>query len=223
VTERDAAVVAALLAGDEDTFSALVERLHPRILRITRRFVASAAAAEDVAQDTWQAVLEGLSAFAGRAALDTWILQIAINRAKSRAVRDARLRPLAGEGPDAAAPADERFSWLGIWKQPPRPSPADASPETAAANRELVRLLAVALEALPEQQRLVVILRDVELLSAAEVCAVLELSEQNQRVLLHRGRTRLRAALEGAVAGDPSTVATVAAPAPTARRYSAAS
>jgi RNA polymerase sigma-70 factor (ECF subfamily) len=193
-SDRD--LIAALLAGDEAVFSALVERLHPRILRLCRRFVANSAAAEDAAQDTWQAVLQGLPTFEERSALDTWILQIAINRAKSRGVRDARAR-----GPDEGEswPSTGRFNRFGFWKEPPQASLADCSPETAAANRELVRLVTRALDGLPEQQRLVVTLRDIELLTAAEVCEVLELSEQNQRVLLHRARARLRAQLEQAL------------------------
>ena len=163
----DRELIAALLDGDEAAFSALVERLHPRILRLCRRFVATNAAAEDAAQDTWQAVLQGLPTFQERSALDTWILQIAINRAKSRGVRDARARTL--DEPEGLSP-EGRFNRLGLWKEPPQASPADCSPETAAANRELVCLVAAALEYLPEQQRLVVTLRDIELLSASEVC-----------------------------------------------------
>jgi RNA polymerase sigma-70 factor, ECF subfamily len=192
----DRALVAALLAGDEAVFSALVERLHGRIVRLCRRFVATDAAAEDVVQDTWQAVLQGLAGFEGRSALDTWILQIAVNRARSRGVSDARVGPL--DDPEAAL--DGRFHWYGGWKQAPRANGfTHASPESVTANRELVALVAAALDQLPEQQRLVVTLRDVELLSAAEVCDVLELSADNQRVLLHRGRARLRAIIEKAL------------------------
>lgn len=195
----DRELVAALLAGHAEAFSALVDRLHPRLLRLCRRFVASDAAAEDAAQDTWQGVLEGLTTFQHRSALDTWILQIAINRAKSRGVRDARARTL--DDAEGASPAGQ-FTPLGYWREPP-PSLADCSPEMAAANRQLVRLVSAALDSLPEQQRLVVTLRDIELMSAAEVCAVLELSEENQRVLLHRGRARLRAQVEQAMV-EPS-------------------
>jgi RNA polymerase sigma-70 factor (ECF subfamily) len=194
--DADRALIAALLAGDEAVFAALVDRLHARIVRVCRRFVASDAAAEDAAQDTWQGVLEGLCTFQGRCALDTWILQIAINRAKSRGARDARARHV--DDSDTWAET-VRFDTFGSWKDPPQASLADCSPETAASNRELVRLVTAALDDLPEQQRLVVTLRDVELLSAAEVCEVLELSEENQRVLLHRGRARLRAQLEQAL------------------------
>jgi RNA polymerase sigma-70 factor, ECF subfamily len=190
----DRALITALLAGDEAAFSALVDRLHPRILRVCRRFVASDAAAEDAAQDAWQAVLQGLPTFQERSALDTWILQIAINRAKSRGVRDARARPV--DEPEVSL---GRFSQFGQWKDPPHASPADCSPETAAANRELVRLVSAALDGLPEQQRLVVTLRDIELLTAAEVCEVLGISDENQRVLLHRARARLRSQLEQAL------------------------
>ena len=192
----DRALVAALLAGDETSFSALVERLHGRIVRLCRRFVASDAAAEDVAQDTWQAVLQGLAGFQGRSALDTWILQIALNRARSRGAGDARVTPL--DDPELAP--ESRFHWHGGWKEAPHVNGfAHASPESVAADRELVALVASALDQLPEQQRLVVTLRDVELLSAAEVCEVLELSDDNQRVLLHRGRARLRAIIDRAL------------------------
>jgi RNA polymerase sigma-70 factor, ECF subfamily len=209
----DQDVVAALLRGDEQAFAGLVERLHPRIVRLCRRFVASDAAAEDVAQDTWQGVLEGLAGFAGRSSLDTWILQIAINRARSRGVRDARVsvQPLGDDGGGGSG-LEGRFRWYGGWKQPPRPSLADGSPETAAANNELLRLLAAALDHLPEQQRLVVILRDIELLTAPEVCAVLAVSEENQRVLLHRGRARLRAAIEVAAEAPAAAAAAVTDP-----------
>jgi RNA polymerase sigma-70 factor (ECF subfamily) len=193
---NDRALVAALLAGDETVFSALVERLHGRIVRLCRRFVASDAAAEDVAQDTWQAVLQGLAGFEGRSALDTWILQIAVNRARSRGVSDARVTPL--DGPELAL--ESRFHWDGRWKEAPRADGfAPASPESVAADRELLALVASALDQLPEQQRLVVTLRDVERLSAAEVCDVLQLSDDNQRVLLHRGRARLRAIIDKAL------------------------
>jgi len=192
---RDQALVDALLAGDEAAFAALVERLHPCVVRVSRRFVATDAAAEDVAQDTWQAVLEGLATFEGRCALDTWILQIAVNRAKSLGVRDARLRTLDADDSEPVL----RFNWLGGWKDPPRAFHAECSPEDAAANRELVDLLATVLDDLPPQQKVVVVLRDIELLTSREVCAVLEITEENQRVLLHRGRARLRAALESAL------------------------
>ena len=200
----DREVVAALLRGDEAAFSALVERLHPRLLRLCRRLLGSDAAAEDIAQDTWQAVLGGLATFEGRCALDTWILQIAINRARSRAAREARVLPL--EPDDADPDLGGRFGWLGTWRERPRAGLADLSPETAVANREILRLVAEALDRLPEQQRLVVMFRDVELMTAAEVCALLELSEENQRVLLHRGRVRLRALIEIAT-DEPVTAA----------------
>jgi RNA polymerase sigma-70 factor, ECF subfamily len=193
---RDRELIDALLGGDEAAFSALVDRLHPRILRLCRRFVASNAAAEDAAQDTWQAVLQGLPTFQERSALETWILQIAINRAKSRGVRDARASTL--DDPETWPPGG-RFNRFGFWKEPPQASLADCSPETAAANRELVRLVSAALDSLPEQQRLVLTLRDIELLTAVEVCEILDLSEENQRVLLHRARAHLRARIEQAL------------------------
>lgn len=200
MSPEDQTVVAALLAGDEATFAALVERLHPRLVRVSRRFVATDAAAEDVAQDTWQAVLQGLCGFEGRSGLDTWVLQIAINRARTRGASDARVESLEDEG----AELNERFTWYGGWREAPRSCAVDCTPETVAANKELALMLITALDRLPEQQRLVVALRDVEWLTSAEVCQLLEISEENQRVLLHRGRARLRMLLEGSLGEAPA-------------------
>ncbi len=181
-------LVDQLRAGDESAFSELVERMHPQIVRIARRFVQSDATAEDIAQDTWQAVISGIHAFEGRSALSTWILQIAINRAKSRGVRDQRMRPVDDES---------QFNILDQWRNPP--GAWDALPETMVANRELARLVAAAIDELPEQQKAVISLRDVEGIDSREVREILQISEENQRVLLHRARNKVRSAIEAAV------------------------
>jgi len=192
-----------LLAGDETAFEALVAAHYGAMLRFVRTFVSRTDVAEEVVQETWLAVLKGLPAFAGRSSLKTWIFRILANRARTRAVREGRVIPFAdlGSPEDDALDADMalRFSAGGAWSQPPGPWEAD-TPESILLRREAMNRLQAALETLPPAQRTVVTLRDVEGWSAGEVCNVLEIGETNQRVLLHRARTRLRRALEGVLA-----------------------
>lgn len=196
---EDLALVARLIAGDEAAFAGLVERYHPGLIRLARMFVADRGAAEEVVQDTWLGVLNGLKTFAGRSSLRTWIFRILVNRAKTRGVRDARMLPLSsfGEPGDEAEPAVDaaRFKRGGAWAEPPRRFEA-ATPEGRLLQEETLAALDRALAALPAQQRVVVTMRDVEGWEADEVCHVLGLSETNQRVLLHRARSKLRRALE---------------------------
>jgi RNA polymerase sigma-70 factor (ECF subfamily) len=192
----DADLLQRLRAGDEAAFAALVDRLHPSLLRVARLFVRSDAVAEEVVQETWVAVLDGLDRFEGRASLNTWIGRILANRARTRAVREGRSLPLSAiEGDGEPAVDRDRFGPRGFWATPPRPW-EDPGAEKLLLRRELGALLARELVRLPEAQRAVVELRDVDGWTAEEVCNVLDLSETNQRVLLHRGRSRLRAALE---------------------------
>jgi RNA polymerase sigma-70 factor (ECF subfamily) len=194
----DARIVAALRAGDEAAFVALVERHHRAMVRIAAAFVRSEAVAEEVAQEAWLGVLSGLARFEERASLRTWIFQIVVNQARGRAAREARsvplsaLRDVADDGP---AVPPERFldggEWPGHWASPPR-----AWPDELAASREAVAIVRAALESLPASQRAVMTLRDVEGWDAAEVCELLGLSDGNQRVLLHRARSAVRARLE---------------------------
>jgi RNA polymerase sigma-70 factor (ECF subfamily) len=173
------------------------------MLRFARTFISRADVAEEVVQETWLAVLKGLPAFEGRSSLKTWIFHILANRARTRAVREGRVIPFA----DLGAPEDEaldpdmasRFAEGGHWSQPPAPWDAD-TPESILLRREAMDQFQLALETLPPVQRTVVTLRDVEGWSAEDACNVLQISETNQRVLLHRARTRLRRALEGALA-----------------------
>jgi RNA polymerase sigma-70 factor (ECF subfamily) len=165
-------------------------------------FVSDRATAEDVVQDTWLGVMRGLDTFEGRSALNTWIFRILTNRAKSRAVRDARSIPFSSleshdhEEESAVDPA--LFQPNGTWADPPRRWNHD-TPERLLMRREAVQQLQGAIEELPANQRVVVILRDIEGLDADEVCNILEISETNQRVLLHRARSKLRRALEESV------------------------
>src|SRR5271156_1187688 len=181
--DADEQLLGRLRAGDEDAFVTLVARHHATMLRLARSFVSSGAVAEEVVQDTWLGVVRGLDGFAGRASFKTWLLQILVNRARSTGVREHRSIAIG----DAAPAVDRsRFDASGAWMSPPQHWVEDSED----------RLSAEALEELPPRQREVVTLRDVDGLSSREVCEVLDISEGNQRVLLHRGRSRLREALE---------------------------
>ncbi len=196
--DRD--LVARLREGDEAAFTALVERHHGALRRLARTFVSSDAAADEVVQDTWVAVLDGLAAFEERSSLKTWIFRILINRAKTKGVREARTVPMSAMGSDdedAAEPAvdSSRFNDRGMWSAPPLRWDAE-TPAKLLLRKELVGDLERAIDQLPERQRRVVVMRDALGWSSEEVCNVLELNETNQRVLLHRARSRLRALLE---------------------------
>ena len=197
----EAELLERLRAGDENAFAALVREYHPSLVRVARMYVATQAAAEEVAQETWLGVLNGLDRFEGRSSLKTWIFRILSNIAKTRAVRDGRTLPFSalhdpGRVPEAAVDADrfldpEHPRWPGHWAVKPAPWPEDAL--LTAETRER---LAEAIEALPATQRAVLSLRDIEGWSSDEVRNALDLSETNQRVLLHRARSKVRAALE---------------------------
>jgi RNA polymerase sigma-70 factor (ECF subfamily) len=203
----DAQLVAALRRGDESAFAALVDEWSPSMLRIARTFVATWAAAEDAVQDTWLAVVHGLDGFEGRSSLRTWVFSILANRARTRGARENRTIPWSSltdeesEGDLASWVSPDRFrgpedQYPGGWKPGATPVPWQDHPEGSALSREAMSVLEAALAHLPDRQQTVVRLRDVHDLTSAEVCAVLEISAENQRVLLHRGRSRLRAVLE---------------------------
>jgi RNA polymerase sigma-70 factor (ECF subfamily) len=199
---EDAKLVAALRAGDESAFVGLVERYQSTLMRLARVYVASSAA-DDVVQETWLALLRGLGGFEGRASLKTWLVRVLVNRARTRATRDARtvaFSSLVHREVDAVDPAvdPDRFQtsegrWPGHWLVPP---PRDDLPEERLLADELAAHVRAAVAQLPPAQREVVTLRDIDGFSADEVCELLELSDANQRVLLHRGRSKVRAALE---------------------------
>jgi RNA polymerase sigma-70 factor (ECF subfamily) len=198
---NDSAVVAALRRGDEAAFAELVTAYSGALLRLAQDFVRTRSVAEEVVQETWLAVLNGIDRFEGRSSLKTWVFRILVNKAKTRGARESRTVPfsaLAVEGDERAVPED-RFrgpdnQWAGHWASPPRA--LDTVPEHRLLAREARGRIAEALEILPESQRVVVTLRDVAGWDSDEVCDALGLSEGNQRVLLHRGRAKLRAALE---------------------------
>lgn len=196
--EGEQDLVERLRAGDEAAFTALVRNLHGRMLRFVSTFVGNPATAEEVVQDTWLAVLEGLGRFAGRSSLKSWIFAILANKARTRAVRDGKtvfFSDMASDEEDEPAVDPARFSASGYWHLPPRPWDT-LTPERVAASTQIREHLARALDQLPPAQRAVVVLRDVEGFAAEEVCALLGITEANQRVLLHRGRARLRRLLE---------------------------
>ena len=199
--DGDVVLVDALRAGDEQTFAALVDGWSGSMLRVARAHVSTDSSAEEVVQDTWLAVLTGLHNFRAQSSLRTWIYRILVNQAKSRGVRERRVVPFASLSPDtesaghpAVDPArfqgpDERFP--GGWREfPPE------WPEQALLAREVDEVVADALSTLPPRQRAVVTLRDLEGHTALEVSDLMQISTGNQRVLLHRGRSVVRAHLE---------------------------
>ena len=189
--EDEGELLRRLRAGDEAAFAALVDRYHAPLIRVALTFVPSRAVAEEVVQDTWLGVLRGVDRFEGRSSLQTWLYRILVNRARTTGVREHRSLPLADTEP-AVDPA--RFAPDGTWASPPEHW-SDQVDERLSAPALAARIRAL-VEELPAGQRQVVTLRDVEGLSGAEVCEVLGISEGNQRVLLHRGRSRVRAVLE---------------------------
>jgi RNA polymerase sigma-70 factor, ECF subfamily len=205
--QPEQALVRALVAGEERAFNELVGRYHRSLVRLARNFVRSDALAEEVAQDTWCAVMTGIERFQGRSSLKTWIFSICVNKARTRAERERRTIPFstfAAESEDGEGPAvEDRFPGGGSWTASPR---GWEDPQRRAISLELREDLRAALEELPERQRLVVTLRDVEGVGLAEIGRLLELSPGNARVLLHRGRTRLRSILADALAAVPAAL-----------------
>jgi RNA polymerase sigma-70 factor (ECF subfamily) len=192
----DRALVVRMLAGEEAAFRSLVGALHPLLLRLASTIVRSVGVAEEVVQDTWLAVLEGLPSFAGRSSLKTWVVRILYNRARTRAVREVRSVPFSALGPeDPASPFGESFTADGAWRVAQQAWNDDATPERALADAQTRKVIDGIILQLPEQQRLVIELRDVAEVDSAEVCEMLGLSEANQRVLLHRARHKVRLAL----------------------------
>lgn len=196
----DQALVDRARAGDEDAYAELVRRHSPAMLRLARLYVPTAALAEDVVQETWLAVVRGLERFEGRSSFRTWLLRILVNRAKTRGVREHRSVPFASLGAsddedgDAPTVDPSRFVPEGAWVSPPRRWETD--PESALRSKEVRRIAEEAIAQLPERQRIVITLRDLEGLSSDEVRNALDLTETNQRVLLHRARAKVRQALE---------------------------
>jgi RNA polymerase sigma-70 factor (ECF subfamily) len=201
-TSDEEEFLARLRTLDERAFETLVDRYHGTMLGLARTYVKTRAVAEEVVQDSWVGVLKGLDRFEGRSALKTWIMRIVVNTAKTRGVREARsvaFSSLAPAGEEEAAVDPERFrgpegAFPGHWNR--YPSDWSSLPEDVLLGRETLDVVKGAIEELPSAQQTVITLCDIEGWSAAEVRAALELSAGNQRVLLHRARSRVRGALE---------------------------
>ena len=199
----DEILVEALRRGDETAFAALIDTHHGSMIRTALVYVSTLSVAEEVVQETWMDVFRGLARFEGRSSLKTWIFRILTNVAKTRGQQEARTIPFSALGDpeseleEPAVPA-ERFRasepWQGGWLTPPRPW--EGLPEEQALSTETKSCIAAAIQALAPQQREVIALRDVAGWTADEVCAVLGISTANQRVLLHRARSKVRGALE---------------------------
>lgn len=208
--EQDAALAAALRGGDERAFALLVEQHHGGLVRLAAQYVASAAIAEEVAQDTWIVFVQSLDRFEGRSSLKTWLFGTLLNCARNRRRKEIRSVPFSSAwNPDE--PGEPAFDascfrsqgvWAGNWVVPFKGFSEDA--ERRLLHGELRGQLQAAIDNLPAAQREVLTLRDVEGFDAEEVCELLDVSEANQRVLLHRARARVRATLENylALAGD---------------------
>ena len=206
MTPEESALLDALRRGDEAAFARLVGEHHASLRRVARLYVANAAIADEVVQDTWLGVIRGIWAFEGRSSLKTWIFRILVNRARTRAVRESRSvafsHTLSTEGGAEAEPSASPEPFLAM-DNSPAPSPwaqstldPGPSPERSLLTKELRERLGTVIDTLPSNLRIVLWLRDVEGWSSPEVCNALAIQETNQRVLLHRARSRVRAALE---------------------------
>jgi len=200
ISYTEADLVALLRAGDEIAIAQLVDQWSPFMLRVARSFVDSPQSAEDVVQDAWLGMLSGLARFEGRSSLRTWMFSIVVNRARTRGAREARTLP---QSPLAARDESAADDWLAgpggepvrAWSSIDVASRWDTAPESVVLSREILLELDRATSALPPRQRQVVTMRDVCGMSTEEVCAALDISPANQRVLLHRARVVLREAL----------------------------
>jgi RNA polymerase sigma-70 factor (ECF subfamily) len=199
LSPEDALLVEGLRAGDEAAFAAVMRMYGRGMLRVAEMYVSSRAVAEDVVQEAWVGVLRGIGRFEGRSSLKTWLYRIVANTAKTRGVRESRSVPfssLGDDGDEGTVDADrflgsgERFP--GHWAVPPQAW----APEGRLLADETLEVVERAIEKLPPAQRAVITMRDVQGFTSEEVCNALDLTETNQRVLLHRARAKVRRALE---------------------------
>jgi RNA polymerase sigma-70 factor (ECF subfamily) len=202
--EGDGALIAGLRAGDEAAFTRVVEEWSPMLLRLANAHVPSRAVAEEVVQDTWLAVLDGIERFEGRSSLRTWVISILLNKARTKGERERRILPFSllrrreEEGRDEPAVTPDRFQGRrgedpGAWARPPAEW---SSPEVKLASDAAREAMLAAIAGLPPRQRDVITMRDLLGLSSEEVRNALDVTETNQRVLLHRARSKVRSALE---------------------------
>jgi RNA polymerase sigma-70 factor, ECF subfamily len=207
--DDESALIAALRARDEAVFAQLVDRHTPALLGVARGYVSSHAIAEEVVQDTWIALVKGISHFEGRSSLRTWLFAVMINIAKARGIRERRDADAEAQAFSGGTVDPSRFRpasdprWPGHWKEHEEPAAFPDTPEGSALSHELVAVARRELDKLPERQRMVVTLRDMLGFDSSEVCELLGISVANQRVLLHRGRAAVRQVLEDYL-GDAS-------------------
>lgn len=191
-------LIERLRQGDEAAFGELIDRYYTSMVRLARMFVDSESSAEEVVQESWLAVIDGIDGFEGRSTIKTWMFSILTNQAKTRARKDDRTRAWSSifevDMADGVSAEADRFDPSGSWLRLPTQWQLD--PEEQLVRQKLLGVVQQAIEELPTSQQSVVWLRDVEGLSSAEVCDVLDISAGNQRVLLHRGRVKLRRAVE---------------------------
>jgi RNA polymerase sigma-70 factor, ECF subfamily len=199
LSQEDARLVDGLRAGDEAAFAAVMREYGGAMLRVAQMYVSSRSVAEEVVQEAWLGVLKGIGRFEGRSSLKTWLFRIVANTAKTRGIREARSIPFSalGEADDEPAVDPDRFlgdgeRFPGHWGAPPR----RWAPEGELLSQETFEVIEREIERLPPAQRAVITMRDVQGLTSDEVRNALELTETNQRVLLHRARSKVRAALE---------------------------
>jgi RNA polymerase sigma-70 factor (ECF subfamily) len=208
----DAVLVDALRAGDEAAFAWMLDRFQAPLLRTARMYVATDAQADEVVQETWLAVIKGIDRFEGRSSVKTWLYRILMNIARTKGARESRAVPFSSAPGALTEDADPTFAadrfrppddpdWPGHWAS--FPLDWEQQPEARLLARETLAFIATVLVRLPPAQREVLTLRDIDGWTSAEVCNALDVSETNQRVLLHRGRAKLRDALESYFQGDP--------------------
>ncbi len=200
-TVDETSLIAELRAGDERAFATLVDLHGPALLRVARGYVPSREIAEEVVQEAWVALLKGIHAFEGRSSLRTWLFAVMINIAKARGIKERRDSDVAiiaytGGSVDPARFRAADDPWPGHWRDDAMPSPFPETPEGSVLGDELVDVATRELAKLPARQRIVVTMRDVLGFESGEVCELLDISVANQRVLLHRGRSAVRAVLE---------------------------
>jgi len=211
LSQEERSLIGRLRTGDEGAFDVLVNKHHSGLIRMALGHVADREVAEEVVQDTWMAVIEGLARFEGRSSLRTWIFGILIHKAKDRGVREKRhttFSAFESHNDDDDEPVDpSRFQqsgeWAGHWAFPPQPWD-DQTPETLLASQQAVNAMNKAIESLPTTLKEVLILRDVEGVDAKEACEILKITETNLYVRLHRARERVRVAVESFLGGRPS-------------------
>ncbi len=201
----DPAFLARLRSGDQAAYRALIQRFHRSLIHLAYSIIGSAAQAEEVVQDAWLAVFNGISRFEGRSSLATWLFTIVLNRARSRAQREGRLVALPTDGDrttERAVPLSA-FKPDGHWVEAPRLWD-EIDPERVVGSRQLWQFVQIEIDRLPAGQRAVIVLRDIEGQTAEDACTLLNISPENQRVLLHRARSRIRQTIDDLLAVAPA-------------------